>query len=136
MKKLLLILLFPYAIWAIDSGAKIVQGKITSVYDGDTVTADIYIGFGIILASQKLRLFGINAPEIRGGTDASKARGREAKDFLKSKVLNKNISIVFLTKNNKEVKGKYGRYIVVLLLGDENINKLLVSKNHAIFKEY
>ena len=40
--------------------------KVVSVYDGDTITVDIDLGFGIVLKKQKLRLLGINTPEVRG----------------------------------------------------------------------
>ena len=42
------------------------RAHIIKVYDGDTVTADIDLGFNVILKKQKLRLIGIDAPEIRG----------------------------------------------------------------------
>jgi micrococcal nuclease len=40
------------------------KAKIISVYDGDTVTAVIDLGFEIT-KKIKIRLYGINAPEIR-----------------------------------------------------------------------
>jgi len=36
------------------------------VYDGDTITVDFDLGFGVILINQKLRLIGIHTPEVRG----------------------------------------------------------------------
>ena len=36
------------------------------VYDGDSVTLDIQLGFNMAMLNQKIRLFGINTPEIRG----------------------------------------------------------------------
>ena len=44
------------------------RATITSVYDGDTCTADVDIGFKVTVRGEKLRLARINAPEIRGGT--------------------------------------------------------------------
>lgn len=41
------------------------QAKIISVYDGDTCTAVIDLGFRISFEI-KLRLAGINTPELRG----------------------------------------------------------------------
>ena len=40
--------------------------EIVSVYDGDTITCNIDLGFKIKLYKQKIRLFGINTPEVRG----------------------------------------------------------------------
>lgn len=42
------------------------QIKVTDVYDGDTITCDINLGFNLDLKQQKIRLYGINAPERRG----------------------------------------------------------------------
>ena len=42
------------------------RATVISVYDGDTITVDIDLGFGIVLRKQKLRLYGLNTPEVRG----------------------------------------------------------------------
>ena len=84
---------------------------ITSVYDGDTVTADVDLGFHTHCKKLKFRLFGIDAPEIRGAT---KIKGRESRDFLRSLVLEKEVTI----KSHKDSKGKYGRYLCDLYVGN------------------
>jgi micrococcal nuclease len=104
------------------------RAKIISVYDGDTVTAIVDLGFGIT-NKVKVRLKGINAPEVRG---EQKVYGIAAREFLKNEVLNKNIVI----QTFKDKKGKYGRYIGVLWVDDLNINELLVEQGHAETREY
>ena len=44
----------------------IYKAEVVSVYDGDTITVDIDLGFNVVLRKQKIRLGGINTPEIRG----------------------------------------------------------------------
>ena len=39
---------------------------VTQVYDGDTVTVDIDLGLHTWMKGEKLRLYRINAPELRG----------------------------------------------------------------------
>ena len=39
---------------------------VTDVYDGDTITVDIDLGFWTTLHKQKIRLYGINTPELKG----------------------------------------------------------------------
>ena len=39
--------------------------KVIKVVDGDTVDVDIDLGFGVWLKKQRIRLFGIDAPESR-----------------------------------------------------------------------
>ena len=42
------------------------KATVTKVYDGDTITVDFDLGFGILIRKQKIRLLGINTPEVRG----------------------------------------------------------------------
>ena len=39
---------------------------VKKVYDGDTITVDIDLGFGITFNDKSIRLSGIDTPEIRG----------------------------------------------------------------------
>jgi len=106
---------------------------IKSVYDGDTCTAEISIGFSVQLNGIKLRLYGINAPELRNET---LELGRASRDYLKELVLDKAVVL----QTFKDAKGKYGRYLAKLwiVVGTEWIcvNDALVSSGHAIYQEY
>ena len=64
--------------------------KVVSVYDGDTITVDIDLGFGIVLKKQKLRLLGINTPEVRG---EEKILGKKVRDLVREKILDKVVTI-------------------------------------------
>lgn len=79
------------------------KAKYITNYDGDTITVDIFLGFGIILKEQKLRLYGINAPELKG---KDKEKGKASKDYLSS-ILTENLII----KTYKDKKEKYGRWL-------------------------
>ena len=57
------------------------DAKIVRVVDGDTVDADIFLGFDINMR-QRLRLYGVNAPETRSRDPVEKARGLKAMKFL------------------------------------------------------
>ena len=104
---------------------------VVSVYDGDTITVNIDLGFGVELKKQKIRLYGINTPEIRG---SSRDLGIISRDYVREKILDKNIML----QSIKDKKGKYGRWLGIVLTGDEkvNLNKELISKNLAIFADY
>ena len=97
---------------------------VEKVYDGDTITCDIDCGFGIILKKQKIRLYGINTPEIKG---IEREKGIKSRDKLREKILNKNIII----KTIKDKKGKYGRILGIIYYNNENINDWLISNNLA-----
>ncbi len=103
------------------------KAMVTKVYDGDTITVDFHLGFGIIIKSQKIRLLGINTPEVRG---KSKPEGIKSRDALRKRILNK----VVVIRTFKDKKGKYGRWLGEVFIDDENINGWLIQEGYA--KEY
>jgi len=98
---------------------------IISVYDGDTVRADWDKGGGTTQRNEPFRLWGINAPEVRGDT---RERGLVVRDYLRKLILGKQVLITTL----KDKKGKYGRYIakVYIKVGRRwlSVNDLLVAE--------
>jgi micrococcal nuclease len=110
------------------------RAVVRTVYDGDTCTVDIDLGLGSWIHGEKLRLYRINAPEVRG---VERPAGLLSRDFLRSKIQGKEV--VLLTVKDK--KGKYGRYLADIWLNDDdgnwiNVNDLLVQQGHAVYKEY
>jgi len=112
------------------------RGEVTNVVDGDTV--DIMFDLGLnIFVKQRIRLYGIDTPEIFGLRKESEEyqRGIEAKEFVSERVLNKRVWI----KTHKDKTGKYGRYLADIFIQDENgkhasVGKLLLEEGLA--KEY
>ena len=74
------------------------------VYDGDTCTADVDIGFKVTVRGEKIRMARINAPEIRG---ANRKAGLASRDYLRDLILDREV----LLKTIKDKRGKYGRYL-------------------------
>jgi micrococcal nuclease len=105
------------------------RAVITEVYDGDTVTIDVDLGFSVWVRGERLRLARIDAPEVRG---ADREAGLAAREFLRSLVLDKPI----IVQTIRDRKGKFGRYIAELWLDGENVNDRLVAEGHAVFREY
>ena len=97
---------------------------VRKVYDGDTVTVDIDLGFDVVLKDQKIRLTKINAPEVRG---KERPEGLKSRDALRDKIGNKWIKI----KTQKDKKGKYGRWLGELWLEDECVNDWLIAEGYA-----
>ncbi|RVU83848.1 thermonuclease family protein [Leucothrix sargassi] len=115
------------------------QANVTSVYDGDTITADIDLGFHTWRKGEKLRLARIDAPEVRG---KEKVQGKISRDWLREQVLGKKI-LIQTVKNKKGVgdqQGKYGRYLVELFVRDGDkcrcLNDDLVDRGYAVYKRY
>ena len=56
----------------------IYECSVNRVIDGDTLDVDIDLGFNVILYKQRLRLFGINTPEVRTRDLEEKQKGLSA----------------------------------------------------------
>jgi len=104
------------------------KAKVIKCYDADTITVLVDLGFSISI-QETIRLFGINAPEVRGKERPS---GLAARDYLRDRILGEDVKLI--TKKDK--KGKYGRYLATVYLGKSNINLELVRKGYAVEKNY
>jgi len=105
-------------------------GKVTSVYDGDTVTMDVLVWKNQTVEA-KLRLKGIDTPEMRGKCQAEKDLAIKARDFLRELVLDK-LTILRAIPYEGKADGKYGRIIGTLLTPtNKNINQMLVDEGLA-----
>ena len=99
--------------------------SVLRVIDGDTIIADIDLGFGVWI-TDRLRLASIDAPELHGET---KELGLQAKQYL-SEVLSTQEAVFAQTFKDKRCK--YGRMLATLFgLDGLNINDLLVKHGHA-----
>lgn len=107
-----------------DSHLYTYKAQIVSVYDGDTVTADISLGFGIWMRGQKLRLLGIDTPELRG---EERELGLVSRDALRERILDKEV----LIKTHRDSKGKYGRWLAEIIIEGENVNNWLINEGLA-----
>jgi len=105
------------------------------VVDGDTIDAEIDLGFDIKV-KKRIRFLGINTPESRTKDLEEKAKGLAAKDRVKQLLEGcKNITL------NSHGVGKFGRCLGEIQLdmvdGQEkltlvNLNELLISEGHAV----
>ena len=111
------------------------KAKLLRVVDGDTVDAEIDLGFDISV-KKRIRLVGINTPECRTRDLEEKAKGLAAKDRVKA-ILAEN------PKFNLESTelGKYGRVLgkihINILDGTESLTQIclndqLVKEKHAV----
>ena len=75
------------------------------VVDGDTV--DVFVDLGLLkYAYESIRLEGINTPEIyRPKTGEEREAGYKAKEFVESKILNKQVKIE--TLKDKQTFGRF-----------------------------
>ena len=101
-------------------------------YDGDTLLDLVLdLGFGVRI-QVKSRLKGINAPEVRG---PEKQKGLETKLFLGHALEKAFLSQQLLIESHRD-QGKFGRWLITIWDGDVNLNKLMVEKGLAEYKDY
>ena len=105
------------------------KAKVISVYDGDTITVDIDLGMGVWLKDQKIRLYGLNSPEVRG---TERLDGLRSRYYLSQMIEGKMIVLETI----KDSKGKYGRYLGNVWFEGNCLNDLMVEKGYAQRKEY
>lgn len=102
------------------------KARIIDVYDGDTVTAIVDLGL-FISTEIKVRLKGINTPEIRG---EERNAGLLSKKRLEELILNKEV-MLFTYKDKKE---KYGRWLGTIhpLDSSKSVNEILLEEGLAV----
>lgn len=103
------------------------EGKVVKVYDGDTC----HIVFPLTdkeperLYKWNCRLINIDTPELRTKNLKEKEFGKQVRDFLKERILNKVVTVECLDFD------KYGRLLVEIFIEEESINNWLIEKGYA-----
>jgi micrococcal nuclease len=105
--------------------------SVTKVVDGDTIDADIDLGFDISL-TKRIRLAGIDTPESRTTNLKEKALGLESKEWMKKTLAGaKDILIKTELPDSTE---KYGRIIGHLFINGQEIslNNQMIAEGYAL----
>lgn len=101
------------------------RAVILDVYDGDSITIDIDLGLRIWARGQKVRLYGVNTPELRD------ERGKEVRDIVREWL---PIGSVVTVMTFKDRTGKYGRWLAEVWPEgwEKSVNRRLVSEGLAV----
>jgi micrococcal nuclease len=116
------------------------KAKLIRVVDGDTVDAMIDCGFSTF-KKERIRLYGINTPEVRTRDKKEKAKGIAAKDRL-IELIEKGDN-EFIVETSIDKKGKYGRLLgklfqikspehTALAAVAKSYNEILLEEGHAV----
>lgn len=99
------------------------RATVLAIHDGDTITVDVDLGFGIRFEEMHLRLLGLNAPEL------NTTAGKLSQSYLVS-IMPLGSTITIQTEKDKQEK--YGRYLATLI-SDKwgNINQALITNGYA-----
>ena len=90
--------------------------SVLKVIDGDTIDADIDLGFDISL-TKRIRLAGVDTPESRTADANEKKYGLEAKEWLKHHL--ENAKDIIIKTELPDSTEKYGRIIGHLFINGE-----------------
>ena len=97
-----------------------IEGFVIRVTDGDTITVATTAG-----SKSRVRLYGIDAPEIRHKDRPGQAYGRESRVALKEKAYRMPVRVEIVDVDS------YGRLVGVVFLGRRNINAEMVAEGYA-----
>ena len=112
---------------------------VNRIVDGDTVDVTIDLGFSILYKT-RVRLYGINTPEVRTKDLEEKKRGQAASQRLSDIIDEAEFSGYELILESTE-KDKYGRYLGIIYIRkqeqqgvffDIDVNQQLIKEGHAV----
>ena len=105
--------------------------NILKVVDGDTIDADIDLGFSISL-EKRIRLAGVDTPESRTTDLKEKAMGLESKEWLKKKL--EGAKDIIIKTELPDSTEKYGRIIGHLFINEQEIslNNQMINDGYAL----
>jgi len=110
--------------------------KYRSCYDGDTCRIDFiknitegYIVPEFFASNVRIRVVGIDTPEVRGKCLHEKRLAIKARDYLNYTLQKANSIVIGIDNNNK--LDSLGRYLAVLYVDDININNLMLARGYA-----
>ena len=118
------------------SNPYIFTAVVSKIVDGDTIyVTDINLGFGVVNRGDTgrgicLRLNGIDTPESRTRDLEEKRYGLAAKEFVKAFA---PVGTEVTLRTYK--KGKYGRWLADIKVGNKWLCKELINNHHAVAYE-
>jgi len=104
------------------------RAEIARVIDGDTVVAHVDLGFDVWLHNERLRLFGVQAPE------AGQPGASEATSALRDRIEGRRLYICTqpMKRRDREARGSFGRYLVTIYDEGSSVNDWLLSEGLAV----
>ncbi len=104
--------------------------SVHKVVDGDTIDADIDLGFDISL-TKRIRLAGVDTPESRTADANEKKYGLESKEWLKKRC--ENAKDILIKTELPDSTEKYGRIIGHLFINGEetSLNNQMIAEGYA-----
>jgi micrococcal nuclease len=114
------------------------RAKVLRIIDGDTMDVDLDLGFDVVLAKQRVRLYGIDTPESRTRDKVEKKFGLISKDYVKKRC--PVGSKVIIGTHVGDERGKFGRILGEVFAIDQetnvieetSINRKMINESYAV----
>ena len=100
--------------------------SLASVYDGDTFKVYLACRYSIFCKAIPVRVRGVDCPEMRGGTEETKAAAKAAKAFTKQFLRGGKI---FLRNCGRD---KYFRLLCEVKVNGSDLGTALIKHGHAV----
>jgi len=101
--------------------------EVTSIYDGDTFRANIADWPPIVGERIKVRINGIDSPELRARCDNEKRQARAAKQWLVAKL--RSADVIELRHMER---GKYFRIVADVYADGESVGQEMIEQGLAV----
>jgi len=126
MKLLLILSLGVFSTYAAPEYGTVTVSKVISVYDGDTFRVDLDSLPPIVGKNIRIRLNGVDTPEIQGKCQYEKDLALKARDFVRNKLANaKEIKL------SKLQRGKYFRVVADVYVDGVSLEQELLDNELA-----
>jgi len=100
----------------------VVVDRVVKVVDGDTIYVDIYAWPDLFGKEAKIRLRGVDTPEMRGKCPAEKVLAREAKAFVEGALGRAKLVVIANLS-----RGSFFRVVADVYLDGESLGKMLLD---------
>ena len=100
--------------------------SLVSIYDGDTFRVNLNCKYRIFCKSIPIRVRGVDCPDIKSGSDETKALAKQAKEFTKNFL---NSGKIFLRNCGRD---KYFRLLCEVKVNGQDLGEELIKAGHAI----
>ena len=114
------------------------RAVVIDVYDGDSITVNLDLGFGVTLNNQKIRLARIDTPELKSNSSkrvykTEKALGLDIQQWLEELLMGKEIFI-----KSVDYEPSFSRLVgeIYVYIDDNMLHLNQYMIDHGIAREY
>lgn len=123
--------LFKASAYEIPEGLYQYLATVGRVVDGNTISVDVDLGFGVWMHKTEMRLVGVKTPSMKGET---MKQGVAAAKFLQETLKDRERILV---KTSYDPTGKYDGWLAIVFIWDDDeedwvsVNQMIIDAGHG-----